>query len=200
MADELGEENFGRFLSTHVVKSSTLIFMLNDSSLWWNNVNTTEMLESRVTVFESAFEKTLLELYAQLGPDMQTWTWSRVHFLEHKHPVGEQAPLNHLFNVGPFPAPGGPEVLCQMGFDLNGTGVYRTRYGAAMRNTVDFADPLHALNVLPTGQSAHVNSPHYDDQAPLYNTGKRRVQLMDAREIKAQAQSTLQFLPADQRK
>lgn len=200
LSDEMGEEHFARFLSTHVVKVSTLPFVLNDSSIWWNDVRTDEVFESRLTVFEQAVDKTLHELYAQLGPDMETWTWSRVHLLEHKHPVGEQAPLNHLFNVGPFPAPGGPEVLCQMGFDLNETGVYRTKYGAAMRTTIDFSRPFHALNVLPTGQSAHVNSAHYDDQAILYNTGKRRVQRMVWKEIEAEAKARLRFLPAVQRK
>lgn len=200
LSDEMGDEHFSRFLSTHVVKVSTLPFVLNDSSVWWNDVRTDEVFESRLTVFEQAVDKTLHELYTQLGPDMDTWTWSRVHLLEHKHPVGEQAPLNHLFNVGPFPAPGGPEVLCQMGFDLNETGVYRTKYGAAMRTCIDFSKSLHALNVLPTGQSAHLNSTHYDDQAILYNTGKRRVQRMVWSEIEAETTARLKFLPAAQRK
>jgi penicillin amidase len=200
LSDEMGDEHFARFLSTHVVKVSTLPLVLNDSSAWWNDVRTDEVFESRLTVFEQAVDKTLQELYAQLGPDMETWTWSRVHLLEHKHPVGEQAPLNHLFNVGPFPAPGGPEVLCQMGFDLNETGVYRTKYGAAMRTTIDFSKPFHALNVLPTGQSAHVNSAHYDDQAILYNTGRRRVQRMIWSEVEAESKARLRFLPAVQRK
>lgn len=195
MEDEIGQDHFKRFLNTHTMRCSTLPFCKNDSSVWWNDVRTPEVVESRTSVVEKAFERTIQELVDQLGEDITAWEWGRVHVLEHKHPVGEQQPLNLMFNSGPFPVPGGPEVLNQMGFDLNGSGMYKVKYGPAMRINLDFADPAHSTSVLPTGQSGHLMSPHYDDQAPLYNSGQCRLQLMDRAEIQKEKTGSIRFAP-----
>jgi penicillin amidase len=197
MEDELGPERFRRLLSTHVIRTSTLPFCRNDSSIWWNDVRTPEVVESRTSIVEMAFDKTVRELKSQLGEDVSSWEWGRVHILEHKHPIGEKKPLNLLFNSGPFPVPGGPEVLNQMGFELNGTGMYKVKYGPAMRITLDFADPAHSTSVLPTGQSGHLMSPHYDDQAALYNAGKCRSQLMDRVDIEKEISGSIRFKRQD---
>ncbi len=185
MEDELGKENFKVFLTTHVMKSSLISFVRNDSSVWWNDVNTRDVVESRNVIFERAFEKTVEELKAQLGNNPDTWEWGRVHVLEHKHPIGMKKPFNIMFNVGPYPIPGGPEVLNQMGFDLNGEGIYRVKYGPAMRIVIDMADIENSKSILPTGQSGNVMSRYYYDQAVMYNTGKMRKQKMNRSEIEA---------------
>jgi penicillin amidase len=195
MEDELGSERLQRFLNTHVVRTSTLPFVKNDSSIWWNDIGTPEVVESRTSIVEKAFAKTVQELIAQLGNDISAWEWGRVHVLEHKHPIGAKQPMNLLFNSGPFPVPGGQEVLNQMGFEFNGTGIYNVKYGPAMRITLDFADPAHSTSVLPTGQSGHVMSPHYDDQAALYNAGKCRMQLMDRTDIEKAKEASIRFIP-----
>ena len=195
MEDELGKEHFSRFLATHTIRTSTLPFVNNDSSIWWNDVKTRDVVESRTSIVEKAFDLTIRELTAQFGEDIAAWEWGRVHVLEHKHPIGAQKPMDLLFNCGPFPVPGGPEVLNQMGFDLNGTGMYKVKYGPAMRITLDFADPSHSTSVLPTGQSGHLMSPHYDDQAALYNAGKCRKQLMDKTDIEKVKTASIRFVP-----
>lgn len=185
MMDEMGEENFNVFLSTHVMKSSIASLVKNDSSVWWNDISTRDVVESRTMIFEKAFEKTVKELTAQLGKDPDTWEWGRVHVLEHKHPIGMKKPFNIVFNVGPYPVPGGPEVLNQMGFDLNGNGIYRVKYGPAMRIVIDMADVENSKSILPTGQSGNVMSRYYYDQSMMYNTGKMRKQKMNRSEIEA---------------
>lgn len=195
MEDELGSDNFNRLLATHTIRTSTLPFMKNDTSIWWNDVTTPEVVESRTSIVEKAFDLTVRELTTQLGEDISAWEWGRVHVLEHNHPIGGQKPMNLLFNCGPFPVPGGPEVLNQMGFDLNGTGIYKVKYGPAMRITLDFSDPSSSTSVLPTGQSGHLMSPHYDDQASLYNAGRCRGQLMDKPDIEKVKTASIRFVP-----
>ena len=195
MADEMGEENFKIFLTTHVMKNTLLPFVTNDSSVWWNDVNTRDIVESRNTIFENAFDKTVAELQAQLGSNIDTWEWGRVHVLEHKHPIGMKKPFNLLFNVGPFPVPGGPEVINQMGFDLTGDGVYRVKYGPAMRIVLDFADVEGSKSILPTGQSGNVMSRYYYDQSNMYNTGKMRKQKMNRAEIESNRCGHLTLTP-----
>lgn len=185
MKDELGEDNFKAFLTTHVMRASILNLVKNDSSVWWNNIETRDVVESRTMIFEKAFEETISELAAQLGSNTDLWEWGRVHVLEHKHPIGMKKPFNLVFNVGPFPVPGGLEVLNQMGFDLNPDGIYHVKYGPAMRTIIDMADVESAMSVLPAGQSGNLMSRYYSDQAQLYNTGKMRKQKMNRAEIEA---------------
>jgi penicillin amidase len=185
MKDELGEENFKVYLSTHVMKVTLNSLVQNDSSVWWNDVNTRDVVESRNMIFEKAFDKTIQELVAQMGKNVDMWEWGRVHVLEHKHPIGMKKPFNLLFNVGPYPVPGGPEVINQMGFDLTDEGVYRVKYGPAMRIVIDMADIENSKSILPTGQSGNIMSRYYYDQAMMYNTGKMRKQKMNRAEIEA---------------
>jgi penicillin amidase len=185
MKDELGEENFKVYLTTHVMKVTLNSLVQNDSSVWWNDVNTRDVVESRNMIFEKAFDKTIQELVAQMGKIVDMWEWGRIHVLEHKHPIGMKKPFNLLFNVGPYPVPGGPEVINQMGFDLTDEGIYRVKYGPAMRIVIDMADIENSKSILPTGQSGNVMSRYYYDQAMMYNTGKMRKQKMNRAEIEA---------------
>jgi penicillin G amidase len=183
MEDELGPANFKVFLSTHTMKNTLLPMMKNDSSIWWNDVRTGDVKESRNMIMDKAFDLTIQQLDKQLGANVDTWEWGRVHFLEHVHPIGMKKPFNLFFNVGPYPVPGGQEVINQIAFDLNGEGIYKAKYGPAMRISLDFSDPENSKSVLPTGQSGNVMSPYYYDQAVMYNTGQTRKQKMNRKAI-----------------
>lgn len=196
MQDELGEENFNVFLSTHIMKNSVLPFIENDSSVWWNDVATRDVVESRNMILEKAFDLTIVELTEQLGSNQEMWDWGRVHVLEHKHPIGMKKPFDIFFNVGPYPIVGGPEVINQMGFDLNGSGVYKVKYGPAMRIVLDMGDIENSKSVLPTGQSGNVMSRYYYDQAMMYNTGQFRKQKMNKAEIDANRSGSLILEPS----
>jgi penicillin amidase len=195
MEDELGEENFKVFLGTHVLRSSVLPLVQNDSTVWWNDVNTRDVVESRNMIFEKAFDRTVEELTQQLGSNTDSWEWGRVHILEHKHPIGMKEPFNIIFNVGPYAVPGGQEVINQFGFDLSGDGMYKVRFGPAMRILYDFADIDNAKGILPTGQSGNLMSRYYYDQAIMYNTGKMRKQKMNRAEIESNRSGRLTLEP-----
>ena len=196
MEDELGAENFKVFMGTHVMKNSVLPLLENDSSVWWNDVNTRDVKESRSMIFEKAFDKTITELRAQLGDNVDTWEWGRVHVLEHVHPIGMKKPFDRLFNIGPYPVPGGQEVINQIAFDINGGPIYKSKYGPAMRIVLDFADIENSKSVLPTGQSGNVMSHYYWDQTVMYNEGKSRKQKMNRAEIESNKTGRLLLQPA----
>lgn len=183
-ADEMGDSTFKELASTFLMQRTTPALIPNDSSLWWDNVNTPEK-ETRAAIFREAVRTSVEELTAQLGADMAQWQWGKVHTLTHVHPIGRQKPFDKVFNVGPMPAPGGKEVLNNIGFSLSPDGEYPARYGPSKRIQIDFADVEHAISVLPTGQSGYFLSPHYNDQAALYVQGKFRPMLMNRKEIEA---------------
>src|SRR5258708_38635739 len=102
MSDELGEKQFKRFLQTHVEKSSLSLLIKNDSSAWWDNINTKNKMETRKEIFEAAFEETISDLEKQLGKNPNEWKWGKVHVLEHVHAIGKRKPFDKFLNVGPF--------------------------------------------------------------------------------------------------
>ncbi len=189
MADEIGEEAFTVFLTTYMQKRTLGKLIPNEESVWWDNVETTDVKEKRTDIFISALKKTKSELEEAFGKDTKQWTWNKIHFLTHNHPLGEVKPLDKIFNVGPFPMSGGNGVLNVQGFSLTAENRFETLYGPAMRILIDFSDMRNSKGVLPTGQSGNIMSPHYADQAPLFNKGKLRPWLMDRTDIEA-AQKT----------
>ena len=134
---------------------------------------------------------------AQLGPDPATWHWADVHTLTHVHPIGRQAPFDKLFNVGPFAVTGGNDVPLKMEYQVTDSGVYPVVSGPALRVVVDFADPDHWWNSLPTGQSGNVFSPHYADQAEAYAKGRHGSRTMVLDEVRTIG-TLLQLAPAEE--
>ena len=138
----------------------------------------------------------MADLRKQSGGHPDRWQWGKVHTLTHVHPIGRQAPFDKLFNVGPFPMPGTNAVLNKQGFKLTSEGKYDIFIGPALRIIHDFAQPENSISINPTGQSGHVMSKYYDDQAPLYNEGRYRKQMTDREEIEQKTIGTLTLTPA----
>ncbi|MBL4734981.1 MAG: penicillin acylase family protein [Flavobacteriales bacterium] len=165
------------------MKRSIFGLLNKESSVWWDDIDTDNNVETRKANFIDAFDRTIRELESQLGPDVAEWKWGRVHTVEYIHPVGRREPFDKIFNVGPMPINGGNEVLNNTGFSLNGSGEYKVIFGPAMRIILDFNEIDSAVSILPTGQSGNVLSDHYDDQAQMYANGEFRKMRMDREDI-----------------
>ena len=195
MADELGMADFTSFVSTHLMKRTTAVFIPNDTSIWWDDITTKDIKENRRSIFIKSFGQAVAELSVQLGEDTTKWQWGKVHTIEHGHLLGKKKPLDKFFNVGPFSVMGGNEVINNMGFKLNKEGQYAVSFGPAMRILLDFDDVENSISVNPTGQSGHILSRHYDDQAALFNSGKFRKQMMNQEEIQSTCKNVLRLVP-----
>lgn len=182
MEDELGEATFERLLGSYALIKTMSIMFYNEDSPWWDNTTTPEK-EQMSEILNAAFKTSMEELRAQLGADINQWQWKKVHSLTHIHPIGRVAPFDKIFNVGPFPVMGNTDSPNKAKFVISGDGLYKSLSGPAIRRLIDFGDVDHGLNILPTGQSGNVMSPHYNDQAEMYNLVKYRSQLMDKTEI-----------------
>lgn len=191
--DELGERDFNTLQRTHLLLFTLPKIFNNPNSVWWDNVKSKESKESRKEILIQAFNNAIKTLESQLDTDISDWQWSRVHLLEHEHPLSRQKPLNYLFNVGAFSVNGGFEVINNIKSILRKEKIQKVTAGPSKRILIDFADIENAQSVLPTGQSGYFLSKHYDDQAPLYNEGKFRKMLMNEKEILSRKQSTLIF-------
>ena len=193
--DELGPQNFKQFLGIHLVKQIIAKQITNEKSLWWDNINTKIVKETRGQIISKAFKESIVALENQLGNTVSDWTWSKVHTLEHEHPLGKVAALRRVFNVGPFEVSGSMEVINNLFFDFTGDGNYNVKGGPSTRRIVDFSDVENSWSVLPTGQSGNPLSKHYNDQAELYNSGKFRRMMLNKAEI-VRTSTKLVFIPS----
>jgi len=184
-ADETGDELFPKFLNSLLLKSSIEKIFTNPESAWWDNINTTDYIETRKDIIELAFEETVGALEVQLGANINNWQWGKVHTLTHVHPIGRKAPFDKVFNVGPFEKSGSNEVIDKEAFDYNGQGVYPVKSGPAMRLLLDFAKAQDALSIIPTGQSGNIMSPHYADQAEMFIDGQYKTIYLNAGQFKS---------------
>ncbi|MFX0557966.1 penicillin acylase family protein [Maribacter sp. CXY002] len=194
--DELGEEMFEQFLATHLHKRLIAPMAAKPESVWWDNVNTSDTVESQEYIVQKSFMKMMSSLEKDFGPDMKKWTWEKVHTLEHPHPIGQVEVLRSFFNVGPFPVSGTREVINNMAFPYDESGFYKTSSGPSTRRVIDFSDIENSISILPTGQSGNPFSKHYEDQAEMYVEGKFRKMMMNEAEIK-KSKEILTFRPKD---
>ncbi|MEM9143213.1 MAG: penicillin acylase family protein, partial [Bacteroidota bacterium] len=196
-ADELGDALYKQFLVTHFHKRRIAAMTTTTDSPWWDNRNTQNVVEYKTDIVQESFMAALESLQSDFGPDMDSWTWDKVHTLEHGHPIGQVEALRPFFNVGPFPVSGSRETINNMYFSFGERVVYPVTSGPSTRRVIDFSDIENSISILPTGQSGNPLSPHYKDQAQMYVNGEFRKMMMNKEEIIQTSKSLLTFRPTD---
>ena len=194
MADELGDAFFSNLLQTRVLDSALPRLAADANSPWWDKRGS-DAVESRADTVKAAWQASLAHLCSTQGDDVTKWTWGSVHTLTHSHPLGQQKPLNKLFNVGPFAAPGGHETPNNLSQPV-GPAPWSVVYGPSTRRLIDLADASTALGINPVGQSGVLFDKHYKDQSQAYMRGEYLPMHLDAEAIKANSRSSLKLLPA----
>ncbi|VVP92271.1 Acyl-homoserine lactone acylase QuiP [Pseudomonas fluorescens] len=194
MRDELGNDFFETLLSTRVIDAALPRLAASTDSPWWDNRSTLGK-ETRADTVKAAWLASLAHLKSTLGADASQWQWGSAHTLTHGHPLGQQKPLDLVFNVGPFAAPGTHEVPNNLSAKI-GPAPWPVTYGPSTRRLIDFADPAHSLTVNPVGQSGVLFDSHYDDQAEAYIEGMYFQAHFNDEEVTANTRSTLKLLPA----
>lgn len=183
LADEMGLSEFEAFTATNSFKRTLAKLLLNEVSIWWDDTSTNEE-EDRKTIINRSLEQTASILTEAFGADLSRLRWGALHQLEHDHPFGQVEALRPYFNVGPYEAPSGIEVLNNIGFALDGDLSFDATFGPSTRRIIDFSDQRNSRSILPTGNSGNIFSPHYKDQAEMYLKGEFRPMHLDATLIK----------------
>ncbi|MFZ3126679.1 MAG: penicillin acylase family protein [Rhodoferax sp.] len=193
MADEMGEVQFNNLLKTRALDHALPRLAADANSPWWDNMKT-KQVENRFETMRIVWGNTLRHLESLYGKDLLKWNWGRAHTLTHNHPLGMQKPLNLLFNVGPFPVPGGRETPNNLSGSI-GPAPWAVSYGPSTRRVVDFADASKSVGINPVGQSGVLFDAHYSDQAERFVAGIYVPQYLSEADVKAHTQSTLTLRP-----
>ncbi len=193
MKDELGDAQFENLRRTRALDHALPRLTADAESPWWDDRSTPQR-ETQTDIVRRAWKAAIAHLQATLGPDSAGWRWDAAHTLTHEHPLGKQKPLDKLFNVGPFPVPGGHEVPNNFA-QRNGSGPWPVVYGPSTRRLIDFARPQEALGVNPVGQSGVWPDAHYGDQAALLAKGLYRREWLDESDVQAHSRGMLVLKP-----
>ncbi|MES2947827.1 MAG: penicillin acylase family protein [Pseudomonadota bacterium] len=193
MADEMGEVPFKNVLRTFALDNALANLAADAKSPWWDNAST-KPVESRFETVRIAWVNTIKHLESVYGKDLLKWNWGTAHTLLHAHPLGQQKPLDSIFNVGPFKVAGGREVPNNLNIHM-GPAPWTARSGPSTRRVIDFARPDKSVGINPVGQSGVLFDTHYSDQAKFFAEGLYQPQHLSAADIKAHSKSTLTLKP-----
>jgi penicillin amidase len=143
---------------------------------------------------KDALAEALVNLKRELGEDITTWNWGRIHRTAPIHPLSERFPDAAEFLDPPSLAVHGDgDVPLAGGYAIHNpftvTGLSVNRY------IHDPADWNRSRWIVPLGASGHPGSPHYADQAELWANVEYIPQLWDLEKIHGQAETTQKLLP-----
>ena len=193
MADELGEAAFKNLLRMRALDFALPRLMADAHSPWWDKRGT-PAVETQADTLMAAWQASLAHLTKTLGTDSAQWQWGKAHTLTHGHPLGMQKPLDKLFNVGPFAAPGGRETPNNLAYSL-GPAPWPVTYGPSTRRVIDLADASKAVGINPVGQSGVWPDRHYSDQAKPFVQGQYQPMHLSEADVAAHTRSTLTLKP-----
>jgi penicillin amidase len=166
-------------------------------SEWWDNPKTTQR-ETRDSILTAALKKARLDLTAQLGKNVSTWTWGRLHTLTPtEQTLGTDGPgvVKWLLNGQAEELAGGSSVVDATSWDLS-SGNFHVTVAPSMRMIVDMADFDRSRWINQTGESGHVDNPNYLDQAPLWAAGQTLPWAFGDSAVKAATTATLTLRPS----
>lgn len=182
--DELGATTFETLLETHLMKQMIGYQIKNTNSPWWDDVYTKNITETQEDILQKAFQSAMASLSSQLGKDINTWTWQKAHQLELEHPFGKNKWLRPYFSINSGGVDGTNEVINNLMFTYSEVLPYKIKAGPSTRRVIDFSDVSQSWSILPSGQSGHVMSPHYKNQASMFANGTYRSMYLDEKEIR----------------
>ncbi|MDT0379434.1 penicillin acylase family protein [Streptomyces sp. DSM 42041] len=169
-ADSAQPDGGGRW--TEVVRG----LLDQPDSAWWKTRGTDRDpgATGRDELLAEALEDARWELTSELGKDIDTWSWGRLHRLMLKNQtIGTDGPgyLQWLLNRGPWDLGGGEATVNATGW--NAAGGYDVSWVPSMRMVVNLDDFDESSWINLTGASGHTYHPHYVDQTDLWAEGEQ---------------------------
>ena len=179
--DELGggdgpTDGARRYVGTELAHELVTRLVDQPDSPWWDDISTTDATETMDDIIATALDQGAKDLRTALG-EPTNWTWGRIHTITfEEQTLGSSgiAPLEWIFNKGPFPAPGSCTTVnktCVSISDDWPTGDekpdlnqrFDVTSGPSYRLVVDMSDLDEATIIQTTGQSGLPFDSHYGD-------------------------------------
>jgi len=165
------------------------------NSSWWDNQKTSRV-ETRDQIFRQAFAEAVEELENSFGKDSRKWLWGDLHTITFTNlTLGKSgiAPVEKLFNRGPFPTAGGGSIVNATNW--NAAESYIANWLPSMRMIIDVAEWDNSVSIHTPGQSGHAFHRHYDDMIKLWNNFEYHPMLWQRENVAQNGSDKLNLVP-----
>ncbi|MDH6127931.1 penicillin acylase family protein [Kitasatospora sp. GP82] len=152
--------------------------LANPKSSWWDYIDSNHLPQHGLdNLLAEAMKDARQDLTAQMGKDISTWNWGRLHTLTLKDQMlgtdnsSIASGLVHkLLNRGPYQLSGGSAAVNAAGW--NAAAGYKVDWIPSMRMVVDLSDFDASRWIIVGGASGHAFHPNYNDQTDLWAKGE----------------------------
>ncbi|MDT0309323.1 penicillin acylase family protein [Streptomyces sp. DSM 44917] len=170
----------------------------DEDNAWWQAPATADQpaADTRDELLARAMRDARWELTAELGKDIGTWSWGRLHRLMlNNQTLGTEGPgpVQWLLNRGPWNLSGGTDAVDATGW--NAAGGYEITWVPSMRMIVSLADFDDSLWINLTGASGHAYHAHYTDQTSLWANGEYLPWAYGREAVEERGRNTLTLTP-----
>ncbi|PWC08426.1 penicillin acylase family protein [Mycetocola zhujimingii] len=169
--------------------------LLDDpASSWW--VSADDNVTGRDEAITHALGAAWTEAEDLMGDNPEDWTWGELHTLTIRNAsFGESgiAPIEWLFNRGPYELAGGSSVVNAVGWYA--PDGYTVDWVPSMRQVVDLADFDGSTWINLGGASGHAFAPTYVDQTVLWQENKTRTWAYSPDAVDSAATDVLTLTP-----
>lgn len=142
-----------------------------------------------------SYVKTFAVLRQQFGASWKGWEWGKLHRLHVRHPLTAVPLLGRFWQPRSIPVPGSAETINQTAVPPQ-FPPEPVEMIASCRMVLDVGAWDNSLVALPGGQSAYVNSEHYQDGLERWKNGRYRPMLFSRHCIEAAAKDRTWLHPA----
>ncbi|MDR7123080.1 penicillin acylase family protein [Rheinheimera soli] len=191
------------------VSETKMAEVLSNDDFWCNSSGDSQKIPCQDELINS-FKAAVDLIEKQIGSDdVSDWLWSKTHNLRLAHTLFSTVLEKPFTKEVPM---GGAQNTINLALWVNSPNRgYQKSLGASFRQVFDLGkkqddgktiDQINAY-VIPTGQSGHFLSKHYNDQTAIYNAGKTHYyRSMDASKLQNDAKkpekndlATLRYYP-----
>ncbi|SFN96714.1 penicillin acylase family protein [Mycetocola miduiensis] len=163
-------------------------------SEWWAGPD--DNIVTRDDAIMLALSRAWTEAQDLMGNDPEEWSWGELHTLTVRNAsFGESgiAPIEMLFNRGPYELAGGSSVVNAVGWYA--PEGYVVDWVPSMRQVVDLADLDSSTWINLTGASGHAFHANYIDQTPLWQRHETRAWPFTPDAVTEATRDTLTLVP-----
>ncbi len=199
--DELEQKKvWGFYLPLKHIQSLVKIIS-NANNPWFDNVFTTDKIETRNDIAKISLKEAIKYLAANYGNDPSKWTLDKVQTVNLKHQILGNVPvIGMIFNsLQTLPFAGSPTSIA-FAFSYNSPPLkYNIAFAANERHIVPLENPDNTQTILSSGESAQIFNPHREDQMKLWAELKYHTMPFSKERVEKAAVNTLLLIPSDQK-
>lgn len=198
MGHALGEEVSEQLLSQTAVSQSPgnpFHAIAYERLLDWLETEPPQWVGSITSHIFPSYVKTFAVLRQQVGTSWKQWQWGKLHRLHVRHPLTAVPVLGKHWRPQMIPMPGSDNTINQTAVPPR-FPPEPVEMIASCRMVLDVGAWDNSVAALPGGQSAYVNSSHYQDGLEGWKNGRYRPMLFSRSRVEAAAKETIWLHPA----